>query len=191
MINNKLYLFFLTLTAILFIDANAQDQELKIQKLRECTALLEQITGATIAEDWKSLEKYCLLHIEHCKGVVGDKQIAISYASLASAYIDLREYSKGLDASNAGIDLYYSDPTNHMYKARILSLVKNKQGALESYNRAEKLAIYNKDSLAIELIAAPHNVDKELLKDTIANIQSEINKCEAVIAYCKHFKKLL
>ena len=180
----NMLVIYLALTFFLFINTFAQDQNES-----ECDSLTEQITGARIAEDWMSLEKYCLLHIEQCIYIVGKESIAESYAILASAYIEMSEYSKGLDAANKGIDLNYSVPTNHMYKARILSLLKNKKGAIESFNRAEKLAAYRKEQLEIELIVAPQKVGKELLESKINLLQAKIKQCEAIIAYCNYFRK--
>jgi len=182
----NIFVIYFALTFFLFINAYAQDQNKS-----ECRSLTEQITGAIIADDWMSQEKYCLLYIKQCIDIVGKESIAENYATLAGAYIEMSEYSKGLDAANKGIDLYYFDPMNHMYKARILSLLKDKKGAIESFNRAEKLAAYRKEQLEIELIAAPKKVHKELLESTIGLLQLKIKQCEAIIAYCNRFRKLV
>ena len=109
-------------------------------QMNRCSDLVRQRSAALTVRDWNNLERLAKKYIVDCKTVVGDESLSYAYLDIATSLFERSRYKEAIEAADAGINLKYDDPGNHLIKARAYMMLKDNQNAIENLNKTEKIA---------------------------------------------------
>jgi hypothetical protein len=171
----KLIFHFFTLVLSMSFSAfaqNAGQAANRIQLQEKCIDVKNDMTEATVAEDWGRLFLVANRYISTCGDVWGRKWLGDAYEKRALVYLRTDKPKQQLVAADECLAIHYGNIACHLHRSEGLIDRKTFRESRVSVKRAENLIAFELESERRKLQTYQTDLDRRQSQATIRELES-------------------